>query len=207
VALTPESIANPNLPRTKVGGYSIEATDGFLKEVAWEWRRLQSDRRKLSEQNAELERRLDEIHRKIEELRGEPIVRSERQPLSAAALAAAYRAAEAVREEARRESETVLKKARKRAEHLDDEVERARIATTERIRELEETQMQARARLSAFLTEMLVAVETRAEESAGPRLEEAAEPPVDEAPKNVLRELPLRAVASSEDMSSAEADR
>lgn len=191
MSLTPESIANPNLPRTKMGGYSIEATDDFLKEVAWEWRRLQSDRRKLSEQNGELERRLDEILRKIEELRGEPIVRGERQPLSAAALAAAYRAAASMREEARQESETLLKKARRRAASLDDEIERARVTTAEQIRELEETQKQARTRLSSFLTEMLAAVED----------------PVDETPSDVVRELPVRAVASADDAAASKRDR
>jgi cell division initiation protein len=193
VSLTPESIANPNLPRTKMGGYSIEATNDFLKEVSWEWRRLQSDRRKLSEQNAELERRLDEIHSKIEELRGERIIPSERQPLSAAALAAAYRAAEAMREEARQESETLLKKARRRAASLDDEVERARITTSERIRDLEETQKQARARLSSFLAEMLAAVED--------------EDTVSEGPTAGVRRLPVHAVASTDEATPSELDR
>jgi cell division initiation protein len=193
MALTPESIANPNLPRTKVNGYSIQATDDFLKEVAWEWRRLQSDRRKLSEQNAELERQLDEIHRKIEDLRGEPVVRSERQPPSAVALAAALRAAEAMREEARQESEALLKKARKRAASLDDEVERARVTTAERIRELEDTQQQARARLSSFLNEMLAAVED--------------DDPVEERRSDVVRELPVHAVATTDDATASERDR
>lgn len=193
MALTPESIANPNLPRTKVGGYSIEATDGFLKEVAWEWRRLQSDRRKLSEQNAELERQLDEIHGKLEELRGVSALRSEKEPRAAAALAAAYRAAEAIRDEARQESETLLRKARRRAVSLDDEVERARVSTAERIRELEETQKQARARLSSFLTEMLAAVDSPAEEGSN-----------DEVPSDVVRDLRARAAASADEPSSAE---
>jgi cell division septum initiation protein DivIVA len=188
MTLTPESIANPNLPRTKMNGYSIQATDDFLKEVAWEWRRLHRDLRELSEQNAELERRLDEIQRKIEDLRGEPVVRGEREPSSAAALAAALRAAEAIRQDARQESEAMLKKARRRATTLDDELERARATTAERIRELEETQQQARSRLSAFLTEMLAAVEHPAEEET----------------VDVVRELPMRVVVSSDEPAASE---
>jgi cell division septum initiation protein DivIVA len=160
VPLTPESIADPNLPRVKVGGYSVTVTDEFLSEIAWEWRGIQSDRRKLIERNAELERQLQEIHRRLEELRGNPVVTHEREPRSGAALAAAYRAAEAIRNDARLESEALLKKARKRALVLEHEVERAREASAERIRELEEVQRQVRRGLSSFLTEMLDAIET-----------------------------------------------
>jgi cell division septum initiation protein DivIVA len=157
---TPESISEPNLPRAKVGGYSIEATDEFLKEIAWDWRRINSDCRKLAERNAELEQQLDEIHRRIEALRDDASVAEQHEPRSAAALAAAYRAAEAIREDARQESETLLKKARKRAAVLDDEVERAREQSAERIRDFEEVQQHVRRRLSSFLAEMLEAVET-----------------------------------------------
>jgi cell division septum initiation protein DivIVA len=190
VALTPEQITDPNLPRAKMGGYTVEATDEFLKEVAWEWRRLQSDRRKLSERNAELERQLEDIHRRIEELRGDAVVSDKREPRSALALAAAYRAAEAIRDDARRESETLLKKARKRAATLDDEIERAKAATADRIRELEDTQRQARRRLSSFLTELLDAVEA----------------PDSDANRDVVRELRARA-ASSAEAASTDSDR
>lgn len=159
MSVTAESISEANLPRAKVGGYSIEATDEFLKEIAWAWRRITSDCRKLAERNAELEQQLDEIHRRIEALRDDARVAEPQEPRSAAALAAAYRAAEAIREDARRESETLLKKARKRADVLDDEVERAREQSAERIREFEEVQQHVRRRLSAFLAEMLDAVE------------------------------------------------
>lgn len=190
MALTAEAIANPNLPRTKVGGYNVEATDEFLQQVAWAWRRVDSDRRKLTERNAELERQLADIHRRLEELRGDPVVPSEREPRAAAALAAAYRAAEAIRREAREESEALLKKARKRVSVIDDEVERARAATGEQIRELEETQRQVRRRLSSFLTEMLDAIET----------------PGSDPPPDLARELRQHAVSSAE-AAPAEADR
>lgn len=160
MSLTPESISEPNLPRAKVGGYSIEATDEFLKEIAWEWRRITSDRRKLAERNAELEQQLGEIHGRIEALRNGAGAAKQQEPRSAAALAAAYRAAESIREDARQESDTLLKKARRRAAVVDGEVERAREASAEKIREFEEVQQNVRRRLSSFLAEMLDAVET-----------------------------------------------
>jgi predicted transcriptional regulator len=159
LSVTAESISEANLPRAKVGGYSIEATDEFLKEIAWAWRRIDSDCRKLAERNAELEQQLNEIYRRIEALRDDASVAEQQEPRSAAALAAAYRAAEAIREDARQESEALLKKARKRASALDDEVERARQQSAERIREFEEVQQHVRRRLSSFLAEMLEAVE------------------------------------------------
>jgi cell division septum initiation protein DivIVA len=191
MSLTPEQIADPHLPRAKMGGYGVEETDEFLKQVAWEWRRLESDRRKLSERTAELEQQLEDIHRRIAELRGDAVVPSERDPRSAAALAAAYRAAEAIRDDARRESETLLKKARKRVATLDNEVERAKAATADRLRELEETQRQARRRLSSFLSELLDAVEA---------------PDSDVTRGDVVRELRARA-ASTAEAAPAESDR
>lgn len=175
------------LPRTRVRGYSIEATDAFLKKVAWEYRKVQRDGRKLLERNAELERQLQDIHQRLDELRGDLIIRREREPLAVAALAAAYRAADAVREEARQESNTVLQKARKRAKVLDEEVERARTLSAKRIREFEETQIEARDRLSAFLTTMLAVVESHSEGELG----------------DIVRELKSRATAASDGFTSA----
>lgn len=157
--LTPDSIANSHLPRTKVpGGYSIEATDEFLKKVAWEFRKVQSDCRKLLEQNDVLERQLQDIRQRLDELRGN-LIRHEREPLARASLAAAYRAAEAVREEARQEGNTVLEKARKRAKALDEEVERARALTAKQVSALEEMQTAARNQLSAYLVTLLTEIE------------------------------------------------
>jgi cell division septum initiation protein DivIVA len=182
VSLTPESIASPNLPRAKMGGYNVEATDELLRRIAWEWRRMQSDRRKLADRNAELERQLQNVHRGLDELRGQQGATADLEPRSAAALAAAYRAAEAIRGDARAESETLLKKARKRADVLEDEIERARKANAARIRELEEVQRQVRSRLSSFLTDMLDAVETPDSGDASA----------------VVRELQQRAVVSAD---------
>jgi predicted transcriptional regulator len=191
VSLTPETISEPNLPRAKVGGYSIEATNEFLKEIAWEWRRINSDRRKLAEHNAELEQQLNEIQRRIDALRDGATITTEQEPRSAAALAAAYRAAESIRKDARQESETLLKKVRKRAAVVDDEVERAREASAEKIREFEEVQQQVRRRLSSFLAEMLDAVETADSDVTAP---------------DIVRELNKRAGLWAE-AAPAEADR
>ncbi len=190
MSLTPESISEPNLPRAKVGGYSVEATNEFLKEIGWEWRRINSDRRKLAEKNAELEQQLNEIQRGIEALRDDSSMTKEQESRSASAFAAAYRAAESIREDARQESETLLKKARKRAALLDDEVERAREASAQRIRGFEEVQQHVRHRLSAFLAEILDAVETSDSDAAAP---------------DIIRELTKRAAPSIE-VAPAKAD-
>jgi predicted transcriptional regulator len=190
VSVTPESISEANLPRVKVGGYSIEATDEFLKEIAWAWRRINSDCRKLAERNAELEQQLNEIHRRIDALRDDRGVAAQHEPRSTVALAAAYRAAEAIREDARQESETLLKKARKRAAVLDDEVERAREQSAERIREFEEVQQHVRRRLSSFLAEMLDAVEASNSTAT---------------PEDIVRELTERTTLNA-DVAAARAD-
>ncbi len=186
MSLTPESISEPNLPRAKVGGYNVEATDEFLEEMAWEWRRINSDRRKLAEKNAELEQQLNEIQRRIEALRDDSGTTKEQESRSASALAAAFRAAESIRKDARQESETLLKKARKRAALLDDELERAREESAERIRGFEEVQQHVRHRLSAFLAEILDAVETSDPDAAAPdiirELNKRAAPSIDVAP-------------------------
>jgi cell division septum initiation protein DivIVA len=197
VELTPDSISNPQLPRAKVGGYSVEATDELLKKISWEWIRLQSDRKKLTERTAELERQLADINQKLEELRGESVIKTQPEPRTAAALAAAYRAADAIRDEARSDSEKLLKKARSHAVDLDKELERARAANAERIRDLERTQKEAREKLSAFLVEMLDAVGSpdvgrtaTATTRRTPRPVEAAPPAPAEPPaESVVHEL------------------
>jgi cell division septum initiation protein DivIVA len=183
VSVTAESIAEADLPRAKVGGYNIEATDEFLKEIAWAWRRITSDCRKLAERNAELEQQLNEIHRRIDALRDDASVAEQHESRSAAALTAAYRAAETIREDARQESETLLKKARKRAAVLDEEVERAREQSAGRIRDFEEVQQHVRRRLSSFLAEMLEAVE--ASDSAA-------------TPEDIVRELTERTALAAD---------
>src|SRR5262249_61700192 len=87
----------------------------------------------------------------------------ERAPSAASLLAAAHRVAAEMRAQAREECEAMLKKARRRAEVFEHEVDQARARTEYRVRELEETQRQARERLSMFLASMLSAIEERSE--------------------------------------------
>jgi cell division septum initiation protein DivIVA len=157
VALSADSIENPDLPRARVGGYSIEATDELLTRVAQEYRQLQRDRTDLLTTQTELEGRLHKIMLAVEP-DGEP-----REPSTTSLLAVAHRVAAEMRAQAREECEAMLKKARRRAEVFEREVDQARARTEYRVRELEETQRQARERLSMFLASMLAAIEERSE--------------------------------------------
>ncbi len=175
MALSPDSIENPDLPRARVGGYSIEATDELLSRVAKEYRQLQRDRTDLLTRQAELEDRLHKILLAAEP-DGEP-----REPLTTSLLAVAHRVAAEMRAQAREECEVMLKKARRRSQVFEREVDQARARTEYRVRELEETQRQARERLSTFLASMLAATEERSE-TAG----------------SVVRDLRARAAADGE---------
>jgi cell division septum initiation protein DivIVA len=157
VALSADSIENPDLPRARVGGYSIEATDELLSRVAKEYRQLQRDRTDLLTRQAELEGRLEKVLLAVEP-DGE-----HREPSTTSLLAAAHRVAAEMRAQAREECEAMLKKARRRADVFEREVDQARVRTEYRVRELEETQRQARERLSMFLASMLAAIEERSE--------------------------------------------
>ena len=157
MALSADSIENPDLPRARVGGYSIEATDELLARVAKEVRQLQRDRTDLLTRQAELEGRLEKVLLAVEpdgELQ---------EPSTTSLLAAAHRVAAEMRAQAREECETMLKKARRRADVFEREVDQARARTEYCVRELEETQRQARERLSMFLASMLSAIEERSE--------------------------------------------
>jgi cell division septum initiation protein DivIVA len=175
VALSADSIENPDLPRARVGGYSIEATDELLSRVAKEYRQLQRDRTDLLTRQAELEDRLHKVLLAVEPDGERP------EPSTTSLLASAYRVAAEMRAQAREECEAMLKKARRRADVFEREVDQARARTEYRVRELEETQRQARERLSMFLASMLAAIEERSE-TAG----------------SVVRELRTRAGADGE---------
>jgi len=159
VALSADSIENPDLPRARVGGYSVEATDELLSRVAKEYRQLQRDRTDLLTRQAELEGRLEKVLLAVEpDVHGQ-----ERAPSAASLLATAHRVAAEMRAQAREECESMLKKARRRSEVFEREVDQARARTEFRVRELEETQRQARERLSMFLASMLASIEERSE--------------------------------------------
>jgi cell division septum initiation protein DivIVA len=162
--LSADSIENPHLPRARVGGYSVEATDEFLARVADEYRQLQRDRADLLTRQADLERRLQKILLAVDS-DGDPWLPGREPELpSTDLLAAAHRAAADLRAQARAECETMLKKARRRADSLEHEVEQVRKRSEHRVRELEETQRQARERLSSFLASMIAAFEDRSDD-------------------------------------------
>jgi cell division septum initiation protein DivIVA len=163
MALSADSIRNPHLPKARVGGYSVEATDEFLARVANEYRQLQRDREELVARQAELEHRLEQIVLAVQPDGGPWLVGAERE--RPGAVLAAHRLAAEMRAQAREECEAMLKKARRRAAVFEREVDQARARSEYRVRELEETQREARERLSMFLSSMLSAIEERSEDA------------------------------------------
>jgi len=180
MALSADSIRNPHLPKARVGGYSVEATDEFLERVANEYRQLQRDREELVARQAELEHRLEQIMLAVQP-DGDPWLAGRERERPAATLLAAHRLAAEMRAQAREECEAMLKKARRRAEVFEREVDQARARSEYRVRELEETQREARERLSMFLSSMLSAIEERSEDAG-----------------TVVRELRARATQAGE---------
>jgi len=180
MALSADSIRNPRLPKARVGGYSVEATDEFLDRVATEYRQLQRDREELVARQAELEHHLEQIVLAVH-ADGEPSLLGRGRERPAGALIAAQRLAAEMKAQAREECEAMLKKARRRAAVFEREVDQARARSEYRVRELEETQREARERLSMFLSSMLSAIEERSEDAG-----------------SVVRELRARASADGE---------
>ena len=154
--LLPKTLTDPDLPKARVGGYQVEATNQLLKTVADEINQLRTDRAALAERNAELEQELTAFRRRVAEIVGAVTGTGRgKNARVAEAVAAAVRAAQDIRHDAREDGRIVLKSAERRARELDQTLGRIEAAKAASVRELEERQRQVKDRLAEFLTTML----------------------------------------------------
>lgn len=157
--LSPKDINASRLRRSVVGGYDAAATEEYLRTVASNYAWLLQEWETLSQKVGDLEHEAAERVEALARLRTELESRKHPDELARSVLHASQRVARDVREAARAESESALKKARGRAAEIESEVERAKASIVAEIAELDAERERARETLRTALTGFLEAVE------------------------------------------------
>lgn len=142
-----------------MGGYSTGATEELLRQVAWDYRQLVREKSELVEQSQALHERISELERQVQALTEHRDRLESRQDLAAATLTAAQRAAHDARESARRECELMLKAARRRAEEIEQTMEKALAVRSGEVQALEEAQQRLLAELRHVFSAALESIE------------------------------------------------
>jgi cell division septum initiation protein DivIVA len=158
VPLSPNEIDPELLPRASVGGFKRGPVEELLKRVAWDYRQLLHNNHELRGQLAELEARADELERQLERIEKEGR-RKQPDELARQALAASQRAARELRESTRQECEVAIKKARTRAERIEQQFYQDNARAVAELRELEELRRAAVERLRSSLNAALEQVD------------------------------------------------
>lgn len=130
MALTPDEIRHIDLRHAWFRGYRGRDVDGLLIEIAESFEAVRHERDRLPD--------------RLEELEAEVVKHRELETLLRSALVSAERAAQDMKEQARRESDLVVQEARAESRRV------AREATAEK-RRLEEDMVKIRAQLRAAL--------------------------------------------------------
>jgi cell division septum initiation protein DivIVA len=150
-------LTTPSLPRA-ARGYQRKATDDFLDELASLYEAAWVERKRLHEEVARLEQAVADHHalkHEADRLRRELEEQAKRQHLVTGAIYSAERFAEAIKEEARRDAEIALKKARERAEEIVGDARRDRVRLDDEAQRLEELARQMRSDLMSTLASVL----------------------------------------------------
>jgi cell division septum initiation protein DivIVA len=141
VPIRPDELTISGLPKTSFGGVKADAVAELLKRVAWDYRGLLAENKKLSQQVDELKLVQQALALQVEVLEKSAAEHKEPDELGKALLGSAQRMAREQREAARRDGELLLKKARQRARETEDgakrraDTNRAQIARLERLRD------------------------------------------------------------------------
>lgn len=141
---TPDDIANVKLRRALVGGYKPSETRQYLHQIAWELSRVVHERGTFEEEARRYQAQLDRYER--------------REELESASLSGAHAAARAIREEARRDAELVLKKAYKHASEVRANAEKEASSRLAEYSELEKKSRIMRTELRGLLASVLEAL-------------------------------------------------
>ena len=162
--IAPSEIQNTNLSTT-LRGYDREQTDALLGQVEASYERVWLEREELRAQvlqlqeqvreNDKLRVQLERIEPELEELRKvDQLLRS--------ALVSAERTTERLKQEARYEAETAVKRARKRAEKFNRRAESERRRLELEIEQLDAIVKRTKESCRELLTQALEAIERSA---------------------------------------------
>jgi cell division septum initiation protein DivIVA len=131
--LTPDQIESAKLPRATIGGYKFGPTTDLLHRVSWDYRQIVHQHAVVVEEANLLRVRVAELEQELQKAKQAVDERRDPDELTRVVLSAAQRTAREVREAARQEAETTLRKARRRAAELERQVTNRR---TREVREL-----------------------------------------------------------------------
>lgn len=143
-----------------MGGYSTSATEELLRQVGWDYRQLAREKSELVDHSQALQEQIAELERQVEALTVHRDRLESRQDLAAATLTAAQRAAHDARETTRRECEQMLKAARRRANEIEQTMEKALAVRSGEVQALEEAQQHLLAELRRVFSAALESVES-----------------------------------------------
>jgi cell division septum initiation protein DivIVA len=143
VPIRPEELTISGLPRAPFGAVKADAVADLLKRVAWDYRSVLAENKKLSEQVGELTLVREALELQVEVLERAAAERKDPDEIGKALLGSAQRAAREQREAARREGELLLKKAHRRAQQIEDEAQKVAAAGLAELAKLDELRHQA----------------------------------------------------------------
>ena len=168
--IAPSEIQNTKLSPA-LRGYDREETDALLHHIHSSYERVWSEREELRAEVLQLQektRENDHLRAELERIEPELAELQKVDQLLRSALVSTERTTEKLKQEARDEAETTVKRARKRADTLNTKAENERRRLEQEIAELEEKMRQTKERCRELLTEALEAIE-RSEAATAPR--------------------------------------
>lgn len=139
MSLSPDEIEAAYLPRARLGGYKSGPTAALLHRVSWDYRQIVHQHRAVAEEVRQLRLRVAELEQELQEAQQAVSKRRDPDELTRVVLAAAQRSAREVREAAKQEAETTLRKARHRAAEEERRLAKSRERALKELAALEAT--------------------------------------------------------------------
>jgi cell division septum initiation protein DivIVA len=180
--LSPDEIDAVHLPRATVGGYKARPTADLLNRVSWDYRQVVHQHGEVVEELEQLRARVAELELELQEVKQAADGRRDLDELTRVVLATAQRAARELREAARDEAETTLRKAHRRELDVERQLSNRRERALREIAALEATR-------SSLYEEMQSALE-----SLKSALVEQEQRPSDQPESTALRDPVARSV-------------
>jgi cell division septum initiation protein DivIVA len=156
--MQPEDLTISGLPRSTLpGGIKPDAVADLLRRAAWDYREALAQATRLAETVGEQGRRIEELEAQVASPEANVTALKAPDEVARTLLASAHRIVRERREEARRESELVLKKAERRAEKIEVDARRRVEGGLSELEQLEAFRSEVSARLRSTL-EAIVAL-------------------------------------------------
>ena len=170
--IAPTEIQNAKLSPS-LRGYDREETDALLRQIQASYERVWSEREELRAEVVRLQeqtRENDHLRAELERIEPELGELQKVDQLLRSALVSAERTTEKLKQDARAEAETTVKRARKRADTLNTKAESERRRLEREIEELEEVTNRTKEKCRELLVQALEAIE-RSEALTAPEAE------------------------------------